>query len=84
MASSPVFSQFDDAYDASGDAIAAIDARLSRLGMQLEEGSAENLRHVLENLLGLVEVDLLPNVIAEEEAMHKSEQEVELARELAK
>ena len=52
--------------------------------MQLEEGSAENLRHVLENLLGLVEVDLLPNVIAEEEAMHKSEQEVELARELAK
>jgi len=78
MASYPVFSQFDDVYDASRGAVAAIDARLSRLGMQLEEDSAESLRHVLENLLQLVEVDLLPNVIAQEEAMHKSEKEVEL------
>ena len=51
--------RYDDVYDLAADAVRCIDARLYRLGLQLEPNVGEALRHTLEGLLNMAEVEFL-------------------------
>jgi hypothetical protein len=55
-----LFRDCDDVYDAGSDGIRAINARLSRRGLQLEGASFEALREVLRGALQLAEVEDQP------------------------
>ena len=48
-----------DAYDLSSGLTGFIDVHLHNRGMQLEPSSSEKLRHILQELLQLVEVQFL-------------------------
>lgn len=53
--------RYDDIYDAAADAVGCIDARLHRRGLQLEPSASEALRHSLESILHLMQVEFLDN-----------------------
>ena len=61
--------RYDDVYDAASGLVSGINARLHRRGLQLEPTAAYNLRHTLEGVLHLMEVQVLPECLAVEEAL---------------
>ena len=53
--------RYDDVYDLAADAVGCINARLWGRGLQLEPNAGEALRHTLEGLLNMAEVEFLDN-----------------------
>lgn len=51
------FCEADDVWDAAADSTRAINARLNRLGLQLEPSGFEALRHTIAGILSLAEVE---------------------------
>lgn len=52
-----LFCQADNVWDAATDGARAINARLSRRGLQLDSASFDALRHTLAGALSLAEVE---------------------------
>lgn len=52
-----LFCHCDDVWDAAADGARAINARLTRRGLQLDSASFEALRHTIADALGQAEVE---------------------------